>query len=180
MRFLGRWLSHSLGMALSLVFGILAIQAPAFTREYATALLQVATDARRDIDQREASARQFYGIAVGSDEELITALQAHEPSNAETLTRSLDRARNLQQAYDAIVKSPALLQPVIALGSAFDDLSGYKRAIWQLSLRSYNLQLDLSIASAIYGIAGVILGSLIGQLVLAPFRRRPGMPRVTR
>jgi hypothetical protein len=73
-----------------------------------------------------------------------------------------------------------LLRPIIALGGALDDLNGYKKAIWQLSLRSYNLQLDLSIASVIYGLAGVMLGSLIAQILLVPFRRRHTVTRAMR
>jgi len=172
MRFLGRWLGNSFSTALALVLGILAMQAPAFTRDYATALLQVATDARRDVDQREASARQFYGIDARGDDALIAALQPHEPSNAESLTRSLDRLRQLRQAYDDIAGQPALLQPVIALGGAIDDRGGYRQAIWQISLSRYNLQLELSLAAVVYGFGGVLLGSLIGQLMLLPFRDR--------
>lgn len=167
MRFVGRWLSHSLVMAFSLVLAVLAMQAPAFTRAYAGALLQVASDARRDVDQREASARQFYGLTQEQDDDLVKALQAHEPSNAATLAHSLDRTRSLQQAYDAIEASSPLLQPIIALGNALDDRDGYKKPIWTLLLANYNLQLELSLASAIYGIAGLMVGSLIAQLVLA-------------
>lgn len=170
MRILGRWLSHSVGMALSLILAVLAMQAPAFTREYAGALLQVFTDARRDIDQREASARAFYAIDATEDEAFIKALQAREPSNAETLARSLDRARNLQSAYDDIVSSTPLLQPMVALRDASNDADGYRAAVWKTSLQTYNARLDLGIASAIYGLAGLMLGSLIAQLVLGPFR----------
>jgi hypothetical protein len=171
MRFLGIWLSHSFVMAFSLVLAVLAMQAPAFTRDYAGTLLQVASDARRDIDQREVAARQFYGLTQEQDDDLVKALQAHEPSNAETLARSIDRARSLQMAHDEIAKSSPLLQPIIAFGSALDDRDGYKKPIWTLLLANYNLQLELSLASAIYGIAGLMLGSLIAQLALALFGR---------
>jgi hypothetical protein len=171
MRFLGRWLSNSLVTAFSLVLAVLAMQAPAFTRAYTGALIQVATDVRRDIDQREASARQFYGLTQDQDDDLVKALQAHEPSNAETLARSLDHARSLQTAYEEIAKRSPLLQPIIALGTALDDRDGYRKAIWMLLLVNYDLQLELSLAAAIYGIAGLMLGSLIAQLVLALFGR---------
>lgn len=172
MRFLGRWLSQSVNLALSLFLAILAMQAPAFTREYVGALLQVAAEARRDIEQREASARQFYGIAATQDEELVRMLRAYEPSNAETLAQSLDRARNLQQAHDDITRSAPMFQPIAALRGAWDDPAGDKAAIWKLSLGTYNAQLDLSLAAALYGVAGLILGSLLGQLVLVLFRPR--------
>lgn len=179
MRFLGRWLSHSLATALALVFGILAMQAPSFTREYVGALLQIATDARRDIDQREAAARQFYGIAATQDDDVVNALRPREPSNAETLASSLDRTRTLRRAYDDIVDKPALLQPIVALGTMIDDSDGRKKAVWALALANYDLQLDLSVGSAIYGIAGLMLGSLIAQSVLTLAHRAVG-PRDAR
>jgi hypothetical protein len=92
MRFLKRWLSHSLRLALALLLAVIAMQAPAFTNDYAAALLQVSADARRDVDQREAAARQYYALQAGDDGSLIQALQAHEPANAET-PRALSRSR---------------------------------------------------------------------------------------
>ena len=76
MRFLKRWLSHSVRLALALLLAIIAMQAPAFTHDYATALLQVSADARRDVDQREAAARQYYSLRAGDDAALIAALQS--------------------------------------------------------------------------------------------------------
>jgi uncharacterized membrane-anchored protein YhcB (DUF1043 family) len=176
MGFLGRWFSHSIGLATALVLGVLAMQAPAFTREYAAALQQVSSDARRDIDQREASARQYYAITAEQDDELVEALKKVEPSNADTLTRSLDRARALQSADDVIMTSRPLLRPLVALRDALHDPRGYKRAIWELQFQNYAIQLDLSAAAMIYGIVGLMLGSLMAQLVLAPFYRAPGRP----
>src|SRR5215469_11477477 len=170
MRFLGRWLSHSLATALALILAVLAMQAPALTRGYADALLEVASDARRDIDRREVSARQFYGITAEQDDDLVQALRTHEPSNAATLATSLVRVRILKQAYDDIASAAPLLQPVIALGGAIDDRDGYKRAIWALLLERYNLQLELSLPAAVYGIAGLMLGSLLAHSVLALLR----------
>jgi hypothetical protein len=171
MGFLGRGLAHSLTLALSLALGILAMQAPAFTREYAGALLQVASDTRRDVDQREASARQYYGIDAADDDGLVAALRAREPSNAETLERSLGRSRDLQQAYEAIAGATSLLQPLTALAGAIADGKGYQAPIWKLALGNYGVQLDFSLAAAIYGLGGVIIGSLLAQLVLLPFQR---------
>jgi hypothetical protein len=170
MGFLGRGLAHSLTMALSLALGILAMQAPAFTREYAGALLQVASDARRDIDQREASARQYYGIDAADDDGILSALRSREPSNAETLERALERSRDLQRTYDAIEKNPVLLRPVVALGSALSDNKGYREPIWKLSLSTYGVQLDFSLGAVIYGLAGVVMGSLLAQLIILPFQ----------
>ena len=170
MKFLGRWLSHSLATALALILAILAMQAPAFTRGYADALLEVASDARRDIDQREASARQFYGIAAERDDDLVQILQTREPSNAATLTQSLARVRVLRQAYDDITSAAPLLQPMIALGGAIDDRDGYKEPIWGLLLDRYSLQLELSVPALVYGLAGLMLGSLLAQSLLALLR----------
>ena len=176
MRFLGRWLSHSVATALALVLAIAAMQAPTFTRDYANALMQVAAELRRDIDQRETSARQFYGITADQDDDLVQILRAREPSNAQSLARSLYRARILQQAYDDIARASPLLQPLVAVGGAIDDHDGFKSAIWTTSLNSYDPKLELSEPAAIYGLAGLLFGSLIAQslfaLLRAPWRRR--------
>src|SRR6266851_4601281 len=129
MNLIRRWLSESISIALALLFAVLAMQAPAFTREYAAALLQVAQDARRDIEQRKASARQFYGIKAAGDEEFVVALQSFEPSNAETLALSLQRTQALQGAYDRIAGAAPLLRPVVAARDAFEDEEGYKETI---------------------------------------------------
>jgi len=78
-----RWLTNTTSLALPLGFALAAMQVPALTHDYTAALLQVAEDVRRDIDQRETSARHFYQLAGGSDEEIIAALKPFEPSNAE-------------------------------------------------------------------------------------------------
>jgi len=180
MGFLGRWLSHSVATAVSLVLAVLAMQAPAFTREYADALLQLAADARRDIDQRESAARRFYRITAESDDDFVQALQALEPANAEGLARSLERQRALQSSADRISKSPILLQPIAALRDALDDSHGDKQPIWQLLFSTYALQLDLSVAAAVYSLVGLIIGSLLAQLMLAPFHRLAARRRAWR
>src|SRR5258708_39451132 len=126
MNLIRRWLSESISIALALLFAVLAMQAPAFTREYAAALLQVAQDARRDIEQRKASARQFYGIKAAGDEQFGAALQSFEPSNAETLALSLQRTQTLQGAYDSIAGAPPLLRPLDAARDARPDEPGHK------------------------------------------------------
>ncbi|MGH7033056.1 MAG: DUF2937 family protein [Stellaceae bacterium] len=171
MRLITRWLSRGLGLGFALLCGVLAMQAPAFTDAYGTALLQVAADARRDIDQREDSARQYYGIAAREDDALIEALKAQEPSNAETLARSIAHAGRLRAAYDKIAQSPVLLRPVTALTDAADDPEGDKAAIWRLSWQSFTPRIDLSFAAMIYGFAGLMLGSLVSELVAAAVAR---------
>lgn len=175
MRFLRRWLSHSVRLALALLLAIIAMQAPAFTNDYATALLQVGADARRDIDQREAAARQYYSLPAGDDASLVQALQAHEPANAETLTRSVDRVAALRAARDHIGANPAVMQPLVALADAAHDPDGYKAAIWRTELQSYRVHLELTVAAILYGAGGLLLGSLLGHLFCLPFdleRRR--------
>jgi Protein of unknown function (DUF2937) len=167
MSILGRWLSQSINIALALLMAILAMQAPAFTREYAGSLLQVAQDSRRDIEQRKASARQFYSITAAADDAFVAALKAFEPSNAETLALSLDRTRTLQAAYARIDRTRPLLRPVVALRDAFQDEHGYKAAIWRTLVATYGVQVDFSFAAAAYGLAGLFAGSLLAQLLLA-------------
>jgi hypothetical protein len=182
MRFLRRWLSHSVRLALALVLAIIAMQAPAFTNDYATALLQVGADARRDVDQREAAARQYYALPAGDDASLIQALRAHEPANAETLARSVDRVAALQAARDHINANPAVLQPLVALADAAHDPEGYKAAIWRTELLTYTVHLDLTTAAIFYGAVGLLLGSLLGHLLCLPFdlERRRFDPSVSR
>lgn len=184
MPFLKRWLSHSVRLALALSLAIVAMQAPAFTNDYATALLQVSADARRDIDQREAAARRYYALSVQDDASLVDALRTHEPANADALARSLEHVASLQAARAHIFGSPTLFQPLVALADAADDPDGYKAAIWRTELQTYIVHLDLTIAAILYGAAGLLLGSLLGHLLCLPFelerRRRvdPYIPRL--
>jgi hypothetical protein len=167
MAFLRRWLTGSLGMALGLLMAVLAMQAPALTHDYAAALLQVAREARRDADQRLASARQFYTVAGEGEDEVIGALRLAEPSNAETLAAALGRARRLQAGYDRIAAARPLLQPLVALWQAMDDERGDQAILRRTLLESYTPQLSLSVAAGIYGLAGLLLGTLAAQLALA-------------
>lgn len=169
MSLIRRWLSESISIALALLLAMLAMQAPAFTREYAAALLQVTQDARRDIEQRKASARQFYGITATADDQFVAALHSFEPSNAETLALSLQRTQTLQSAYDRVAGAPPLLRPLVAARDALDDEHGYKATILRTLVGTYNAQLDFSVAAAAYGFAGLLIGSLVAQLVLSSF-----------
>lgn len=180
MRFIGGWLASAVNIALALSFAVVSMQAPAFTRDYLEALLQVAADARRDIDQREASARRFYPITAEGDDQVIAALRPFEPSNAETLALSVDRARRLEAAHDRIAGRPPLLQPVEALRDAFDDEHGYKATIWRTLLRSYGPRIDIGGAAAAYGLVGLLLGSFVAQLVIALGRRLGRTRRMAR
>jgi Protein of unknown function (DUF2937) len=167
MRFIARWLSHSLALGLALLFGLAAMQAPASTADYTTALLQVARDARRDVEQREAAARQYYALPAADDAALIDALKLHEPSNAAMIALSLDRVAALEQARAGVLARNPLVQPVVALADALNDSQGYKSAIWHTALETYHARLDLTPAAILYGVVGIALGSLLAHLLLA-------------
>jgi hypothetical protein len=68
MMFLGGWLLHSIRLAAALGLALVAMQAPAVTREYQAALLQLVRSSEEEIAQRKASAERFYGIAPGEDD----------------------------------------------------------------------------------------------------------------
>ena len=65
---LGAWLLHSVRLAAALGMAIVAMQAPAVTREYQAALLQLVRSSGEDIAQRKASAQRFYGIPIENEE----------------------------------------------------------------------------------------------------------------
>lgn len=172
---LAGWLVHSFRLAAALGLALLAMQAPAVTREYQAALLQLVRSSDQEIAQRKASAQRFYGIAPGEDDgRFLSQLRAVEPSNAETLAAALDRQHSLQRSYDRIEVSPALLRPIEAAMDVAADEGGTRRQIARTVFDSFAPQLDLSSAAAVYGLFGLFLGSLLGELVVAAFlpRRR--------
>jgi hypothetical protein len=73
------WLLHSIRLAAALVLGLLAMQAPAVTREYQAALLQLVRSSDQEIAQRKASAQRFYGISP--EEERADFLRSCGQSN---------------------------------------------------------------------------------------------------
>jgi hypothetical protein len=172
---LANWLLHSIRLAAALGMALLAMQAPALTREYQAALLQLVRSSDQEIAQRKASAERFYGIAPGEDEaRFLDRLRAVEPSNAETLAGALSRQRGLRASYDRIDHSPDLLRPIAAASDVAGDVGGSRRQIAETVFDSFTPQLDLSFAAAIYGLVGLFLGSLIGELLTAALlpRRR--------
>ncbi len=173
--FVGRWLSDAIRLALSLLFAIAAMQVPALTHEYAVAALQVADGLRRDIDQREASARQFYHVTGETDEAVIAALRPVEPSNAATLSGSVERAQVLRATYDRINATPPLEQPVTAVLDLLNDPKGYKSPVLRTTLDSYAPEVVISASSTLYGLAGLAFGSLIGEIVTSLLGRSVGV-----
>jgi hypothetical protein len=104
---LGAWLLHAIRLAAALGMAIMVMQAPAVTREYQAALLQLMRSSGEDIAQRKASAQRFYGIPIENEESIVTRLRAVEPSNAETFAAALAREKSLRASYDRSgVRSP--------------------------------------------------------------------------
>jgi hypothetical protein len=161
------WLLHSIRLTAALGLALLAMQAPAATREYQAALLQLVRSSDQEIAQRKTSAERFYGIAAGDEGQFLSQLRAVEPSNAETLAAALDRQRSLRASYDRIEGSPALLRPIAAARDVAADEGGPRRRIAQTVFDSFAPQLDLSLAAMVYGLFGLFLGSLIGELLAA-------------
>ena len=165
--FLARWLSDSIRLGMALVLALAALQIPALTHAYTSALLQIAENARRDIEQRKETARQYYRLPGGMDEEVIAALRQAEPSNAEGLVVSIERARALRTAYDRITAAPPLLQPVEAAWDVLSDPRADKRAVLRTAIDTHVPQVVISTAAAVYGLAGLVLGALLAQTLLA-------------
>ncbi len=177
--FLGRWMSDALRLGLSLAVALAAMQLPALAREYATALLQVTDDARRDIDQREASARQFYPAAGDTDDAVIAFLRPVEPSNAQALQASLDRTRALRAAYDRIEAASPLLRPIVAAVDVVQSPGDDKHAVLWTAVDTYAPQVLLGTAAVIYGLVGLALGAFVAE-ALVSMGRALGGPRVYR
>jgi DUF2937 family protein len=172
---LGRWLSQSINLIFALVLAVSAMQAPAVTHEYLSTLSQVADAAKQDIEQRKASARQFYSIQTDDNDQFVAALKAYEPSNAETLGLSIEKERALRAAFGSISESRPLLQPITAAIDAVRDDKDYKATIWRGLLASYEVQIRFSVAALIYGLAGLLLGTFVAQLLISVFSiLRPG------
>ena len=115
------------------------------------------------------SAQRFYGISIENEERFIAGLRAVEPSNAETLAGALAREKSLRASYDRIERDPDLWRPITAASDVLNDDAGARRQIAQTVFGSFAPQLDLTFAAAIYGLAGLFLGSLIAELMTAAF-----------
>ena len=166
--FVARWLSDALRLGLALALGLAAMQVPALAHGYAAALLQIAEDARRDIEQRKAAARRFYRGAWDTDEAVVAALRAVEPANAQALAASVERAGALRAAHHRIQAAPPLLRPVAALLDAAEEgPRGDKWAVLRTALGTHAPQVVLSAAAAAYGLAGLVLGSLLAELLVS-------------
>jgi len=178
MRFLGRWVADCLELTFMLAGALLFMQIPAVTYAYVAALQQVAQEARRDIDQREADARNYYHLLPDTDDTaVIAALRTREPSNAAALQQSVARAVMFTGTAARITAASPLDQPLTAVLDASRRPDGDKLAVLRTCLETYQPQVTLGLAAAIYGIAGLLIGGLVGHMIsavpaaLAPSRR---------
>jgi len=167
MGFLGRWFASTLSLGLGLVMAVLAMQVPALTHEYATALLQVARALDHDAVERIASARQRYSIAATREDEVVDALRGIEPSNAETLAASRQRAHRLQADHDAIMAAGPLIQPLAAVWQLLQEESADRMILRRTVVETYDPQISLTLAAVVHGLAGLLLGTLLAQIMLS-------------
>jgi Protein of unknown function (DUF2937) len=167
MGFLARWLSDALRLGLALTLALAAMQVPALAHQYAVALLQITEDARRDIEQRKNAARSFYRAMGDTDEAIIAVLRPIEPSNAQALATSVERARALRAAYDRIEAAPSLLRPMVAVYDAIETPTGEKLAVLRTALDTHVPQIIISTASATYGFIGLVFGSLLAEALIS-------------
>jgi hypothetical protein len=162
---LGAWLLHSIRLAAALGMAIVVMQAPAVTREYQAALLQLVRSSGEDIAQRKASAQRFYGIPIekkSASSPVYVRSSRRMPKPLPTRSRARRAA-----SYDRIERGPDLWRPITAARDVPNDNTGARRQIAQTVFESFAPQLDLSFAAAIYALAGLFLGSLIGELATA-------------
>jgi Protein of unknown function (DUF2937) len=167
---MGRWLSNTVTLAVALGAAILAMQAPSVTREYLAALQQIAAEARSEVDQSIAAARRQHRIAPTADEQVVAALKAKDAAGAERLALAIEQAGTLRQDQQRLAADPDLRRPVTVAWDAWRSPQGHKRAVLETVLARYEPAIHLDAASALYGLAGLLLGSLLVQLPLALLR----------
>jgi hypothetical protein len=167
-RFLAAWLGDAVRVFCMLTGALLLMQVPAFTHEYASALLQVAQDARRDVDLRIGNARRYYRLdAAPDDAAAIEALRPLEPSNAATLSLSVARAAMFRDTAARIEGAAPLVRPVVAAWDITTSPNADKLAVLRTGLETYAPQVMLRLDAAIYGAIGLLIGGLIGQAITA-------------
>lgn len=160
---LAAWLLHSIRLAAALGMALLAMQAPAITREYQAALLQLV----RSSDDLATQGFRRALLRDCDETHFLSQLRAVEPSNAETLAAAIGQQRGLKASYDRIERRSDLLRPIEAAEDVVADADGPRRQIARTVFDSFAPQLDLSFSAAAYGLVGLFLGSLIGELLTA-------------
>ncbi|MBC9176404.1 DUF2937 family protein [Pseudoroseomonas ludipueritiae] len=178
-RFIAGWLSDSIRFGLGLALALAALQLPALTHAYTAALLQVAEGTRRDIDQRKEIARQHYRWNEAlADAAAVDALRPLEPANAEGLAASMRREELLRDSHRRLLATPELLRPLKAGWALATDMRTEAREVLRIAWATHVPQVVISTAGAIYGLAGLMLGLLLAQLLLsllgAMWPPRPG------
>lgn len=175
MGLLRRWLSHSLALASALLFAVLAMQAPALTHDYMAALLQIERELQQDIDQRVATARRVYAIAAADENGVAAALTSLEPANAESLARSIARARRLDATYRALSATTPVARPIVAFGDALAAEGQDRSQIWNTLFATFDPQISLTFDAGLYALLGLLFGTLVAQLLLALARGMTGL-----
>ena len=166
-RFIAGWLSDSVRFGLGLMLALGASQLPALTHAYTAALLQVAEGTRRDIDQRKEVASQYYRWSeTMADAAAVDALRPVEPANAEGLSASVAREGSLRDSYTKLMATPELLRPLKAGWEVVSEARSEPREVLRIAWASHVPQVVISMAGAIYGLAGLMLGLLLAQSVL--------------
>jgi hypothetical protein len=178
---MGRWLSGTLMLGAALVAALAAMQAPALTQDYLAALDQIATEARREVDETIAAARRQHRIAASADEPVVAQLKSRDAKTAERLMLGIERARTLRQDQERLAAEPALRRPAAIAWDAWQDADGYKRTVLRSAIERLTPALHLDLVSATYALAGLVVALIVVQLPLAllrligrllPWRRR--------
>jgi len=170
-------LAGTLGAALA------AMQAPTVTRDYVAALDEIAAAARQDC--QSASRRRAPAITDRRDRGRPTFSRRCGKSEARgrrAAGRALERASALRADHERIATAPPLRRPLLAAWDVARDASGHQRAVAEIVVERSTPALHLDPASSLYAVAGVLLGSLVVQLLLGalglvsrafrPLRRR--------
>src|SRR4051812_36469623 len=91
-----------------------------------------------------------------------------EPSNAQALEASVERARALRATYDRIEAASPLLRPVVALYDAIESPGGRQGSgTADGAPDTYVPQVVISTASATYGLTGLVLGSFLAEALVS-------------
>ncbi|HWK45397.1 MAG TPA: DUF2937 family protein [Stellaceae bacterium] len=174
MGLLGRWLSTSLALALGLGGAVLAMQVPAFTQHYLAGLQQAAGELDRSVADRLQSGRTTYDL-VGSDRETVAGLATREPSNAATLSRDLDRRDSHAAILAAAQAASPITRPIATAWAITTGPEGWRSPVVATALATYDAGIALTGAAILWGLAGLVVGVLLAQLLALPFHRRPRM-----
>lgn len=172
-RFIGNWLADTIRFALALGLALAAMQLPALAQSYTTALLQVSTATERDVARRLEIAREFLRLPPGTPEnEVEASLRRSEPANASGLDHSRLTVAILRESHESLSAASPLLHPLLALWDGLHDSRADKRAILRTAAEQHVPALLLGTGPLTYGLAGLMLGLLLAQIIISLFQRR--------